>query len=247
MSAANLIAVVGLSATPWRDDGMDILIEASCGHVCYSITASELIRLGWLVPPSIIVHNMPLPADSLLRNSDASEFHKLYADWVVNDDHRNNYLAAITNDHVAKGEVVIVLVKAVPHGKILEKLIPHSMYMHGKVSKKKRKEILADVRTGKTRVLIATSLADKGLDLPIASVVVLAGGGKSSTKALQRIGRVLRTTGGKNRLDADYVGKTVAYVHDIVDQHSNLQRHYRERLRIYRTEPEFRIRELQVA
>lgn len=106
--------------------------------------------------------------------------------------------------------------------------------MHGKVSKKKRKQILDDVKAGETRVLIATSLADQGLDVPIASALILAGGGKSSTKALQRIGRVLRP----------YEGKTKAFVHDLVDQHSSLIRHYRERLRIYRMEPEFKIHEV---
>jgi superfamily II DNA or RNA helicase len=237
MAAANMTACVGLSASPWRDDGTDILIEACCGAVCYRITASELIEMGWLVQPTIFVHKMPMPSDALFKHSDASEFHKLYKAWVVEDEKRNDYVALLANDHVSRGHVVIVLVKYVEHGKKLAQLVPHSVFMHGTLSKKKRKDILVNVKSGETRVLIATSLADKGLDIPIAAALVLAGGGKSSTKALQRIGRVLRK--------AD--GKTQAFIHDIVDEHSSLKRHYHERMKIYRTEPKFLIQEQRVA
>ena len=230
-TAFNAFSVTGLSASPWRDDGLDLLIEAACGPVTFKITASELIQLGYLVRPTIQVHNMPMPSDfSFNRESD--KFHELYRAWVVADDYRNGYIAQLAAQHVANGEVGIVLVKHIEHGERLAQLIPNAVFMHGKLSNKKRKQILADVKSGEIKVLIATSLADQGLDLPVASFLILAGGGKSSTKALQRIGRVLRP----------YEGKTHATVHDIVDQHGIMKRHYSERLRLYKTEPEFIIR-----
>lgn len=230
-TAINAHAVVGLSASPWRDDGLDILIEAVCGPTTYVVTASDLIKLGFLVRPEIHVHNMPMPADfSLNRASD--KFHELYRAWVVADDYRNGYIANLAAQHVARGEVGIVLVKHIEHGERLAQLIPQAVFMHGKLSNKKRKEIVAAVRSGEIKVLIGTSLADQGLDIPVASFLILAGGGKSSTRALQRIGRVLRL----------YEGKTRATVHDIVDQHGIMKRHYSERLRLYKTEPEFIIR-----
>jgi superfamily II DNA or RNA helicase len=55
----NVSTVVGLSASPWRDDGLDLLLEAALGPVRYAIRASDLIDQGWLVPPHIRVHRIP--------------------------------------------------------------------------------------------------------------------------------------------------------------------------------------------
>lgn len=233
-AAHNATAFMGLSASPWRDDGLDILIEAICGPVVYKINASELIDLGYLVQPEIRIENMPTPP--AMQKVLGEKFHDMYKKWVVTDEFRNRYIAKLCAVHQQAGRVVIVLVKHVEHGARLSELIPNSQFMEGKLSVKKRQQILEAVKSGATRTLIATSLADQGLDLPIASALVLAGGGKSSTKALQRIGRVLRL----------YPGKEIAYVHDIVDKHSALVRHYRERMRIYATEPRFKIIQVQV-
>lgn len=47
--------------------------------------------------------------------------------------------------------------------------------------------------------MIATSLADEGLDVPRANILILAGGGRSGARIEQRTGRVLRTFHGKSR------------------------------------------------
>lgn len=230
MMAVNAFCIVGLSASPWRDDGLDILIEAAAGPVVYKISASDLIARGFLVPPEITLHMLPAPTEMTLdRYSD--NFDKLYKAWVVNDHQRNAYIADLATDAMIQGEVVLVLVKQIAHGEILQKMIPHSIFLQGKLSAKKRKEIIDATKKGEILCLIATSLADQGLDLPVASVLILAGGGKSSTKALQRIGRILRL----------HLGKKMAWVHDLVDQHSNLKRHYYERVKIYKQEPLFKL------
>jgi superfamily II DNA or RNA helicase len=59
--------------------------------------------------------------------------------------------------------------------------------------------------------------------------LVLLGSGKSSTRALQRIGRVLRP----------YPGKTHASVIDFTDNAKFLYDHSLARQRIYETETEF--------
>lgn len=235
--AHNAMIVCGLSASPWRDDGMDILIEAACGPVVHTVSASYLIENGWLVPPEIVVHQLPAPDGGKNRYSD--DFNKLYRAWVVDDEERNRYIADLAINHIINGEVVLILVKQIEHGNALQDLIPDSVFMEGKLGMKKRKEIVKDAKLGNIRCLIATSLADQGLDIPTLDTLILAGGGKSSTKALQRIGRVLRTTGGKNWLSDNYVGKLTATVHDIVDQHPTLRGHYAKRLKIYKMEPAF--------
>jgi len=56
----------------------------------------------------------------------------------------------------------------------------------------KREQVLSDLKERKKLCLIATSLADEGLDVPTLDAVLLAGGGASSTRVHQRIGRTLR-------------------------------------------------------
>lgn len=233
--AKNAVSIIGLSATPWRDDGTDLLIEAACGPVVFKKSASELIAEGWLVQPDVWVCNLPDPQDkNPARN--AEDYAKMYDAWVTHDEWRHSYIASLANHHTAKGDVVLVLVRRVPHGERLQELIPGSLFMNGELSSKKRDEILDKTRTGEIRCLIATSLADKGLDVPRLNTLILAGGGKSSTKALQRIGRVLRPENGDKAQPHEH-----ATIYDLVDKHPLMRRHYNTRLGMYRTEPMFRI------
>jgi superfamily II DNA or RNA helicase len=77
-------------------------------------------------------------------------------------------------------------------------------------------------------VLICSTIADMGLDLPILEALVLAGGGKSSTRHLQRIGRVVRTN----------LDKKSALVMDFDDSHVStwLGKHEQERRKIEHAE-----------
>ena len=46
--------------------------------------------------------------------------------------------------------------------------------------------------------MIATTLADEGLDIPTLDVALLAGGGASASRVNQRIGRTLRPDKGSD-------------------------------------------------
>ena len=58
-----------------------------------------------------------------------------------------------------------------------------------------REQAIESVRSGQVPVIVATQLADEGLDLPVIDVVVNAGGGRSQGRAKQRVGRSLRLAG----------------------------------------------------
>lgn len=58
-----------------------------------------------------------------------------------------------------------------------------------------REQAIESVRSGAVPVIVATQLADEGLDLPVIDVVVNAGGGRSQGRAKQRVGRSLRLAG----------------------------------------------------
>jgi ribosomal protein S20 len=49
---------LGLSGTPWRMDNQEIRIEGTLGRKIIDVSASDLIELGYLVPPKIFVCNV---------------------------------------------------------------------------------------------------------------------------------------------------------------------------------------------
>jgi superfamily II DNA or RNA helicase len=215
----------GLSASPWRDDKADLFIDAYFGRRIVDISASALIRAGYLVKPTI--YFVKIETDL----APFSSYPVVYKRYVTDNEVRNNFIVKKAKEHSEEGRVVLILIKQINHGKLLEGMIEGSVMLSGKVSLKKRKQALDDFRDGKIKVVIATSIFDQGIDVKRVSCLILGGSGKSSTRALQRIGRVLRT----------FEDKEDAVVYDFMDTCKYLSKHARARLKIYKTEPEFEI------
>ena len=92
---------------------------------------------------------------------------------------------------------ILILVERTEHGEILQKMIKalkmgNVEYTHGQKGTDYRKRVLADLKAGKIRVLIATSVLDEGVDADNINAVIYARGMESSRKLLQGIGRGLR-------------------------------------------------------
>lgn len=247
---------VGVSATPWRDAGDDLLIEAILNkrNPENNINASKLIDLGYLVPATI--YFVPMKQTFKGKN-----YHKVYDEAIVNNEERNKSIVKIAlKMKEAKQTTTLILIKNIAHGEILQeallKKIPlktHIMnvtndkngkkvairvknveFLSGQDDAIRRKAVLQAVKEKKVDVLIGSTIADEGLDLPNLDCLILAGGGKSSTRAFQRIGRVLRLSKGKER----------AIVFDFEDFTPMLKRHSRIRRKLYETEPQWDIKYL---
>jgi superfamily II DNA or RNA helicase len=132
---------------------------------------------------------------------------------------------------IRKGVATLVLVRHISHGvAISERLTELGVpFLSGKDDSTHRNQVLRDLRAGSLPGLVATTIADEGLDVKPLGGLVLLGGGKSSTRALQRIGRVLRPHPGKDH----------AQVIDFTDNAKFLYDHSLARQRIYETEDEF--------
>ncbi len=223
---------VALSATPWRDDGRDLDIYAVAGEpVKRKITSSELCDRGYLVPAEINF--------VIYRPAWAENFRKRKNTWQVvkktlfEDEERNRLIARLAKK---SPKPVLILVKEIKHGRLIaqecKKLGLKTAFVHGELNPKKRAELLEAGRKGLLDVIVATTLADEGLDWPSLRTLILAGGGKSSTRALQRVGRIVRPFGGKE----------VGLVWDIWDEVRYFQEHAEARKKIYETENRWRIR-----
>lgn len=123
-------------------------------------------------------------------------------DALVDDKDRNEMIVETVVRECA-GAVTLVLSQRLAHldklASMLEGLGPRVGVLSGAVSKAERERVLADTRAGKINVLLASTVADEGIDLPMLGALVLAFPGKSEPRLLQRIGRVLRAVPGKPR------------------------------------------------
>jgi superfamily II DNA or RNA helicase len=109
---------------------------------------------------------------------------------------RNDYAINYALDHLDMQ--TLILIPRITLGEDYEKRIPGSLLVHSKIGKKQRKAAMEEFKAGNLRTMIATSLADEGLDLPNVELLIMVSGGRSSQKTIQRASRALRKTDSKN-------------------------------------------------
>jgi len=215
-----------MSATPFRDQGDDILIEACAGKTIADINASFLIKKGFLIKPKIYFSKI-----NNMRGMKRTSYANVYKQAIVENEMRNNQIVLMAKRFYESGRKILILVKQIAHGNLLEKLIPESIFLHGSTSKKKREKHLDLMRKGLPQITITSIIFDEGINCRPLDTLILGGGGKSATRALQRIGRILRPH--ENKQDAIVV--------DFMDNCKYMQSHSKKRADIYKTEEEFDI------
>jgi superfamily II DNA or RNA helicase len=207
MSVKTDVILVGLSATPIREDGETMRLEAALGNVVYKIDRKDLINMGFLSNAVVRYVDVDYVVEPFLNYADE------YKRYIVENDKRNNLIASIANAEVIHyKKKVLILVNHIQHGEKIQKLTDASVFLNGGV-------VDRTVDLTKTDIIIATSIFNEGVDLPSLDVLILAGGGKSSIQLTQKVGRVLRVA----------ANKAGAIVYDFKDRGRYLFKHYKRR------------------
>ena len=115
---------------------------------------------------------------------------------ICQNDARNQYAIDYAIEHLDMQ--TLILIPRITLGEEYEAAIPRSLLVHSKIGKKQRKAAMEEFKSGNLRTMIATSLADEGLDLPNVELLIMVSGGRSSQKTIQRASRALRKTDSKN-------------------------------------------------
>lgn len=246
-NATNAYYRCAVSATPWRDGDDDLLIEAAMNvrNPKSNVSASTLIRKGKLTPCTI----------KFIKQEDScgwlGSYAKTYNTAIVNNKSRNEKIVkaideSIKNDYGS----ILVLFGRIEHGMFLKNMIEkrfgsepvdveykgQTFHLHtvelidGETDMLMRNAILEGARQEKVKILLGSTIADEGLDCPALKVLILTASGKSSTRAFQRVGRVLRL----------YKGRNMAYVYDFMDMNPTFYKHFLYRKALYETEPEWK-------
>lgn len=203
MATPNARVRVGLSGTPLaREDKRSLLAVATLGPVIYRLRPQVLIDEGVLARP--LIKMVPV-----VQQIDAPTWQGVYGMGVVRSAARNRAVVAAVK---MAGEPCLVFVKEVMHGRLLEKLLLHAGvragFVWGTHSNDARHGAVRDLVAGRVQALVCSTIFTEGVDIPELRSVVVASGGKSVIAALQRVGRGMRTSQGKN----DFL------VYDFLDQ-----------------------------
>ena len=183
----------GLSGTPFSNDKVrNIKLRACTGDVVFKISNEELIKRG--VSSCPIVYFFPIETDQLdLQNA---IYETAYQQLIVRNEKRNEKIAEIVEKCIERGEHVLILIKMIEHGEILlDKLIQRNIkceFIHGQNDITRRKEVIEMFKSGKIQCIIASAIFDQGIDIDNMQNLIIASGGASKVKTLQRLGRALR-------------------------------------------------------
>lgn len=160
------------------------------------------------------------------------KYNFIYDACITDNDYRNEYIAQSINLHRMLGRSVLALVRRLRHGENIRKFLEDDIpFLKGEDDIDIRNDAMEKIRNRELRAVIASTIADEGLNLPALDSIVMAGGGTSKTTALQRVGRALRL----------FPGKEKAYVEEFDDAAQYLSKHSNDRREIYKTEPAFNI------
>lgn len=189
---------VFLSATPKRVDGATLKIFAYAGSLAYDTNAAEQISKGRLCEMNIEYHVFD---HKLYNDNDKDlEYQNIYQECIVDNPNRNKFIVDKTLSMVEEERQVLVLVQFIEHGHILKEVFMQNgiepseiRFIWGDTPDKLRKEAIDGFRKNQFKILIGSTIADTGLNIPSISGVVLAGAGNSDITHIQRIGRGART------------------------------------------------------
>jgi superfamily II DNA or RNA helicase len=185
----------GFTATPKRADGLTAFVVHLLGKVFHEVPRSALESAGRSLLPGYEQIQTAYEFDYFGEQ----DWHPLQAD--IGTDAKRNTLIVDTVMQSCMPHSTIVLTGRVEHAVLLAEQITaqgeRAVALYGKLSTKKRAAILGEVRAGTLRVIVATSLADEGLDVPNLARLVLCWPGKAEGRHIQRIGRILRVVAGK--------------------------------------------------
>ena len=218
----------GLSATPSRADGMHTVTGWVLGPKLAEVTYPELLAGGHLMAPAIYV----VPTTFTFQQNGEEEAPEMLARLgreVEHDDERNQLILRLVLTAQREGRQTLVLVDRIRHGERLARMLAKvgvaAWPLSSRTPHTLRHAVLAKFQAGGLSCLVATQLADEGLDLPQLESLILAAPSRSANRTQQRAGRLMRTAPGKR----------TPWLFDLADsQVVLLAERLEERLKVYR-------------
>ena len=212
----------GLSATPFREDGLSDILYRMLGPIRSDIERTRLENEGFIVTPHVDVIQTNIK--NLL--SATMEYHE-YIEALIEDFDRNFIVLQNIAKHSLLGKKCLVLCDRTSHCDYLYGIINslgiRTVVVHGK-NKKAEKTIQQDVASGKYPTVITTyQYFSDGFDIPELQVLFFVAPFSSIIRCEQTVGRVQRIC--QDKPDAKVI--------DFVDENPISRKQLKSRLKVY--------------
>jgi superfamily II DNA or RNA helicase len=216
--------MLGLSATPWRRDGLSRLIYWYLGDKVHEVDKEALVDAGHILQADVTWRQT-----SFQPNSDPSTEYSRMLSELTQDPARNALIASdVAREAGDGGGVCLVLSDRKAHCEALQDTLAgqgiKAEVLTGDLSAGERRRVVESLNAGRVKVLCATGqLLGEGFDCKQLTTLFLATPIRFSGRLLQYLGRVLRPAPGKDK----------AKVFDYVDPVGVLENAARQRHRVY--------------
>lgn len=198
--------LTGLSATPYRNDGLDRMIDFTLGPVVHRVDPALLRNTGAILKPGVLTVNT-----GFTFAGNPSTEYTLMMKALAEDHGRNELISACVLGEIEQAPGTLLLVAdRTAHLSVLEDMLQAQgvsvAVLIGQTPAMERAAIVADLNAGKIKVLASTSsLIGEGFDCPGLSTLFLCSPIKAKGRLVQIVGRILRPADGKQPRLYDFI------------------------------------------
>jgi len=205
-----------LTASDYRADGNDMLLEGIGGMVGFRVPFNILASDGYVISPTIKRIKVG-PTDKTLGT-----YQNVFKKQVIENDSRTKLIIDMATEYSNADKSVIIAVNQVNHGKRIMSMLNSNNCeeLYGVDDTDDRTDILTRLDNKDIKILV-TTLAKEGLDIPSLDCLIEAYPTKDD---YQLVGRTVRI--------AD--GKTEATIFDLCDDVPYLEKHAKYRSNIHK-------------
>jgi DNA repair protein RadD len=213
--------VLGVTATPVRCDGRGL--GEWYGAMVLGPSPAELTDAGFLAPARVLAP--PGPSLQGLRKR-MGDFDMKQASEMLSAGQAMGSPLAHYRQHL-DGRTAIAFCCSVAHAEAVAELFNNhgiaAASIDGTMDSATREQLLADLGTGRLKVLTSCSLIGEGVDVPSVAGCILLRPTQSVSLHLQMIGRCLRPQDGKTAVILDHVGNTQRLGHHLEEREWTLE------------------------
>jgi len=200
---------IGATATEKRADKRDPEVKFLIGPV---------IHRGDF-EPEVPTEVVPIKTGYYFPYRGSFDWQKMIRDLIRNKP-RNKLIAEHADKEVRAGNSVLILSRRTEHLELISDFMETDRHEilaasgPSAVRGRKREQLVKNFRSGKLRCVLATQLADEGLDVRRLNRVFLVHPGKAEGRIIQQVGRALRA----------HADKKDAAIYDFVDDRISVLR-----------------------
>jgi len=185
------------SATPWRDNTAEqkLLASAIGTKIIYEVSPQRAIELGSIAKPKYEQRRTnPVAPEQFFGN--LKKWRDILNNALIGNISRNRQIVDDAIKEYNEGKNIFISVDEISHIDLLKERFKAQGIdvdvIHGLMPRRENNRTIEKVGQRTKGICLGTMSVGEGTDMPNLDVIILASGGKSSIRLLQRIGRGAR-------------------------------------------------------